>query len=131
MAGNDLMQIDDIKSRIFTIRGMQVMIDSDFAELYGVETKRLNEQVRRNTERFPDEFSFVLSRSEYDFLRSHFATLEKGQGKHKKYLPRVFSEHGVMMLANVLKSDTSVKISITTGSYVKNSHQKSFKTASP
>ncbi|HSW59937.1 MAG TPA: ORF6N domain-containing protein, partial [bacterium] len=92
--------------------GMQVMLDSDLAELYGVETKRLNEQVRRNIERFPDEFSFVLSRSEYDFLRSHFATLEKGQGKHKKYLPRVFSEHGVMMLANVLKSDTSVKISI-------------------
>ncbi len=112
MGENELIKVDDIKSRIFTIRGMQVMLDSDLAELYGVETKRLNEQVRRNIDRFPDEFSFVLSRSEYGFLRSHFATLEKGQGKHKKYLPRVFSEHGVMMLANVLKSDASVKMSI-------------------
>ncbi|HNW81544.1 MAG TPA: ORF6N domain-containing protein [bacterium] len=107
-----MIKLDDIKSRIFTIRGMQVMLDSDLAELYGVETKRLNEQVRRNIERFPDEFGFVLSRSEYNFIRSHFATIEIGQGKHKKYLPRVFTEYGVMMLSNVLKSETASKVSI-------------------
>ena len=109
---NELIRFNDIKSRIFTIRGIQVMLDSDLAELYGAETKRLNEQVKRNLERFPDEFSFILTRSEYDSLRSHFATIETGKGKHKKYLPRVFSEYGVMMLSNVLKSDTASEISI-------------------
>ncbi|MGI6394886.1 MAG: ORF6N domain-containing protein [bacterium] len=107
MNKNELIKVDEIKSRIFTVRGVQVILDSDLAKLYGVETKRLNEQVRRNIERFPDEFSFVLSGSEHNLLRSQNATLEKGKGKHRKYLPRVFSEHGAMMLANILKSETS------------------------
>ncbi|MGI6394658.1 MAG: ORF6N domain-containing protein [bacterium] len=113
MNKNELIKVDEIKSRIFTVRGVQVILDSDLAKLYGVETKRLNEQVRRNIERFPDEFSFVLSGSEHNLLRSQNATLEKGKGKHRKYLPRVFSEHGAMMLANILKSETSVKTSIS------------------
>ena len=113
MSQGEIVKGIDIKDRIFTIRGKQVMLDSDLADLYGVETKRLNEQVKRNINRFPDEFSFILTKDEYENCsRSHFATLEKGRGKHKKYLPRVFSEHGVLMLSNVLKTETSVMVSV-------------------
>jgi len=78
MSGNELIQIDEIKSRIFTIRGMQVMLDSDLAELYGVETKRLNEQVRRNIERFPEQFCFKLTEDESEILKSQNATSSWG-----------------------------------------------------
>jgi hypothetical protein len=88
------------------------MIDEDFAVLYGVELKRLNEQVRRNKERFPEHFCFQLTAEEAKSLRSHFATLESGCGKHRKYLPYVFTEQGVAMLSAVLRSETAVKVSV-------------------
>jgi len=114
MSNGEIVKGIDVKDRIFTVRGIQVMLDSDLAELYGVETKRLNEQVKRNINRFPDEFSFILTKTEYENCsRSHFATLEKSRGKHKKYLPRVFSEYGVLMLSNILKNNTSVMVSIS------------------
>ncbi len=109
MAENELIKIDDIKSRIFTIRGMQVMLDSDLAELYGVETKRLNEQVRRNIERFPEQFCFKLTEDESEILKSQNATSSWGG---RRTSPFVFSEHGVAMVATVLKSNIAVKISI-------------------
>jgi len=95
MGENELIKIDDIKSRIFTVRGMQVMLDSDLAELYGVETKRLNEQVRRNIDRFPDEFSFVLSRSEYvkigiRFSKVAFCDLRKRSRQAQKIFTESF-----------------------------------------
>ena len=79
--------VDAIASRILTLRGLRVIVDADLAALYGVPTKRLNEQVRRNAERFPADFMFVLEQQEWDALRSQFATLKTGRGQHRKYLP--------------------------------------------
>jgi len=107
-----------IQSKIFTIRDLPVMLDSDLAKMYGVENKRLNEQVKRNIERFPEKFCFQLAEKElqslilHDSLRSQFATLKSGRGKHRKYLPYAFSEQGVSMLSAVLRSDTAIKVSI-------------------
>ncbi|MGI6395252.1 MAG: ORF6N domain-containing protein [bacterium] len=109
MNKNELIKVDDIKSKIFTLRGMQVMLDSDLAELYGVETKRLNEQVRRNIERFPEEFCFKLTEEESEILKSQNATSSWGG---RRTSPFVFSEHGVAMAATVLKSNIAVKISV-------------------
>ena len=86
------------------------MLDSDLAKLYKVSTGSLNRAVQRNTERFPPDFSFRLTKEEYKFLRFEFGILEKG--KHSKYLPRVFTEHGVAMLSSVLKSKQAVLINI-------------------
>ena len=98
---------------IYEVRGKQVMLDSDLAKLYGVETKRINEAVRRNSEKFPERFCFKLNKNEYlDILRSHFATLELKQGQYSKYLPRVFTEQGVAMLATILKSDVATQVSL-------------------
>ncbi len=100
-----------VMSKIYMIRGQKVMLDKDLAEIYGVETKRLKEQVRRNINRFPVRFMFELTRNEYnDVLRSHFATLE--QGGYSKYLPFAFSEYGLLMLSNVLKSEQAIQVSI-------------------
>jgi hypothetical protein len=124
MTGQKLIRAEKIQDRIYTIRGLQVMIDSDLADLYGVETRRLNEQVKRNTERFPPEFCFQLSEEERDVfgfhdtvaravsLRSQIATLKSGRGKHRKYLPYAFTEQGVAMLSAVLRSEVAVRISI-------------------
>ena len=84
-----------IEQKIFTIRGRQVMIDKDLAALYGVETKRLHEQVKRNIERFPEDFMFQLTSEEC--LRSQFATLEPKRGQHLKYLPYAFTENGIAL----------------------------------
>lgn len=86
------------------------MLDVDLAELFGVETKRLKEQVRRNINRFPEHFMFELTKQENEVLRSQFATLETG--KFSKYLPFAFSEHGILQLSNVLKSTRAVEVSI-------------------
>jgi len=106
----------DIKSKIYTIRDKQVMLDRDLAELYGVETKNLNRAVTRNIERFTEKFRFQLTREEYENLRFQFGTLsldsENTWGKHTKYLPYVFTEQGVSMLSAVLKSKTAIDISI-------------------
>jgi len=90
------------------------MLDSDLAELYGVETKRLKEQVRRNEERFPKQYVFELSTDEVLVLgsRSHFATLNLKRGENIKYLPYAFTEHGVLMLSNVLKSKRAIEVSL-------------------
>ena len=99
-----------IVNKIYLFRGVKVMLDSDLAELFGVDTKRLKEQVRRNIERFPEHFMFELTKEENDVLRSQFATLRHGQ--HSKYLPFAFSEHGILQLSNVLKSKRAVEVSI-------------------
>ncbi len=98
-----------IMSRIYFIREQKVMIDSDLAELYGVETKRLNEQVKRNIERFPEDFMFQLTDMEFSNLRSQIATSSWG-GRRKP--PYVFTEHGVLMLSSVLNSDRAIKVNI-------------------
>jgi hypothetical protein len=86
------------------------MLDRDLAELYQVETKRLKEQVKRNPERFPKHFMFELTTQENEVLRSHFATLKRGE--HSKYLPYAFTEYGILMLSNVLKSSRAISMSI-------------------
>ncbi len=103
-----------IQNKIHTIRGLSIILDSDLAELYDVEIKRLNEQVKRNIQRFPEKFRFQLNEEEYEILRSQIATLrlKNDWGKHRKYLPYVFTEQGVSMLSAVLKSDTAIDISI-------------------
>ena len=131
---NELIKADAISGKIHLIRGLQVMLDSDLAELYGVETKVFNQAVKRNIDRFPNEFRFQLDEEEYanlrsqivtsglrsqivtlnepESLRSQNATLGNGRGKHRKYLPYVFTEQGVAMLSAVLRSETAVAISI-------------------
>ena len=104
--------LENIYSKIYTIRGVQVMLDEDLAKLYNVETKVFNQAVKRNIERFPDNFRFLLTQNEYESLRSQFVTLETARGKHRKYLPYAFTEQGVSMLSAVLKSDTAIQTSI-------------------
>ena len=101
-----------IHHKIYTLRGKQIMLDSDLAELYEVETKVFNQAVKRNSERFPEDFMFQLTEKEYESLRSQFVTLETGRGKHRKYLPYAFTENGVYMLSAVLKSKVAVDVSI-------------------
>ena len=101
---------EKIVDKIHLVRGLKVMIDKDIAELYGVETKRLKEQVNRNINRFPSHYMIELTKEEYESLRSQNATLK--QGAHTKYLPYAFTEHGVLMLANVLKSGRAIEMSI-------------------
>lgn len=91
----ELIPADVIEKKIYLIRAHKVMLDSDLAELYGMEIKRLNEQVRRDPKRFSDDFMFQLTEEEAESLRSHFATLKSGRGKHRKYLPYAFTEQGV------------------------------------
>ncbi len=107
-----ILNQEDLKNKIYTIRGSQVIIDCDLAKLYDVDIKRLNEQVKRNNDRFPEDFMFQLTVSEYNSLRSQFATFEQGRGEHRKYMPYVFTEQGVAMLSGVLRSDTAIKVSI-------------------
>ncbi len=108
-----LIDSGNIQKRIFKVRDVYVMMDSDLAELYRVEVKVLNQAVKRNIERFPEAFRFQLTKEEYKtFLRSQNVTLKKGKGKHRKYLPYVFTEQGVAMLSAVLKSEIAVKVSV-------------------
>ena len=97
-----LIPAEVIERKIYLIRGHKVMLDSDLAELYGVTTKRLNEQVRRNLKRFPSDFMFQLSSKEAESLRSQIATSKRGG---RRYLPYAFTEQGVAMLSSVLNSD--------------------------
>ncbi len=101
--------VETITRRIFVIRRRRVIVDTDLARLYGVETKRLNEQVRRNARRFPPEFMFVLTHQEVTNLKSHFATSSWG-GKRK--LPAAFTEHGALMAATILNSPRAIEISL-------------------
>jgi phage regulator Rha-like protein len=98
-----------VESRIFVQRGQKVILDSDLAELYGVPVKRLNEQVKRNRERFPQDFMFQLSAEEEQSLRSQNATSKRGG---RRYLPYAFTEHGAIMAATVLNSERAVQMSV-------------------
>jgi hypothetical protein len=100
--------IEQIEKRILLLRGHKVMRDGDLAHLYEVPVKRINEQVRRNLKRFPPDFMFQLTSEELDSLRSQIATLKHGCGQHRKYLPYVFTEQGVAMLASVLNSERAI-----------------------
>jgi hypothetical protein len=102
---------DNILSKIYLIRGMKVMLDRDLAELYGVETKRLKEQVRRNLRRFPDDFMFELTREELNYWRPQFAT-SNSDHKGLRYSPMAFTEQGVAMLSSVLHSERAINVNI-------------------
>lgn len=110
MSQNDLIPIEVITSKIFIIRKQKVMLDRDLATLYSVETRRLNEQVRRNIDRFPEDFMFQLTKSEFEILISQIATSSWG-GIRK--LPFAFTENGVAMLSSVLSSPQAVQINIS------------------
>jgi len=107
----DIIPAERIERWIFLVRGQKVMLDLNLAELYQVETRHLKRQVRRNIERFPNDFMFQLSRDEYNSLRCHIGTLERGQ--HSKYLPYAFTEHGIAMLSSVLRSERAVQVNIS------------------
>lgn len=110
-SGKILVVADEvIMNKIYSIRGQKVMIDRDLAQLYGVETKQLKRQVRRNMGRFPEDFMFILTVKEYESLRSQFGTLKKGE--HSKYQPMAFTEQGVAMLSSVLNSQTAIEVNI-------------------
>jgi len=106
-----MIEIKKVENFIFLIRGHKVMLDSDLAALYEVPTKYLNQQVRRNSKRFPEDFMFRLTTKEVEFLRLQFATSKIGSGG-RRYLPYVFTEQGVAMLSSVLKSERAVKVNI-------------------
>ncbi len=107
------MELQIIQNKIYEIRGFRVMLDFDLAEIYETETKRLKESVRRNINRFPPDFMFELTGLEYNSLRTQIASLEEtGRGKHRKYLPFAFTEHGVAMLASVLRNEKAIEINI-------------------
>ena len=102
---------NEIQNKIYTIRNQQVMLDSDLALMYQVETKRLNERVKRNIARFPENFCFQLTKDEYDNLRPQIATSSEEYGG-RRYLPYVFTEQGIAMLSAVLNSETAINVSI-------------------
>ncbi|MBU4485179.1 ORF6N domain-containing protein [bacterium] len=108
-----MIQIKEIENYIYIVRGEKVILDENLASLYGITTTRLNEQVSRNIERFPEDFMFQLTRKEYKSLRSQIAILKKGRGKHRKFLPRAFTEHGIAMLSSVLRTHKAVQVNIS------------------
>lgn len=122
----ELILQERISKAIHVVRNQKTMMDSDLAEMYGVETKALNQAVKRNLDRFPEDFMFQLTLEEWeglkaeyeeqkeqDFLRSQDVTLEDGRGRHRKYLPYVFTEQGVAMLSSVLNSPTAIQVNIS------------------
>lgn len=106
-----MIRPERIEKAILLIRGQKVMLDEDLAAVYGVTTKRLNEQVRRNKDRFPEDFMFQLTKAEHDALRSQIATSKVGRGG-RRYRPYAFTEHGAVMLASVLNTSIAVQASI-------------------
>jgi len=107
---NDLVPVESIESKIHLIRAQKVMLDRDLAQLYGVETKQLKRQVKRNIERFPADFMFQLTQEEYQILRRQFGTLRWGE--HAKYLPYAFTEQGIAMLSSALNSKRAIQVNI-------------------
>lgn len=112
MTGKSLVPVERIEKAILLIRKQKVMLDADLADLYGVETRVLVQAVKRNLERFPDDFMFQLSKEEAVFLRSQFVTLKKGRGRYSKYPPYAFTEQGVAMLSSVLRSQRAIQVNI-------------------
>jgi hypothetical protein len=107
-----LIPAEHIAQSILILRGQRVLLDSELAVLYGVTTKRFNEQVKRNLARFPADFMFQLGTDETGALRSQFATLKNGRGHHRKYQPYAFTEHGAIMAATILNSSRAVEMSV-------------------
>jgi len=105
----DLVPIGYVEQRILELRGTKVILDSALAELYGVGTRMLNQAVRRNIERFPDDFAFRLAKTEFDGLRSQSVISNEGRGGRRS-IPSAFSEHGAIMAANVLRADRAIEI---------------------
>lgn len=103
--------IELIRNKIYEIRGQRVMLDRDLAYLYGVETKALNQAVKRNSQRFPEDFMFQLTKEEC--LRSQIVTIKTARGQHLKYMPYAFTELGVAMLSSVLRSETAIEVNIS------------------
>lgn len=111
VANCDLQSVTSIERAIFIVHGEQIMLDRDLAMLYGVETKVLNQAVKRNIQRFPDRFMFQLTQGEWDSLRSQFVTSKEGRGGDR-YLPYAFTEQGISQLSSVLRSQTAIEVSI-------------------
>jgi hypothetical protein len=107
-----LIPQERIEKCIYLIRGHKVMVDTDLATLYKVETGAINRAMKRNRERFPEDFCFQLTEEEYDSLRCQTGTLKEGRGKHRKYLPFVFTEQGVAMLSSVLQSKRAILVNV-------------------
>jgi len=110
---NELFLQNEIKSRIYSIRAKEVMLDKDLAELYQVETRTLNQAVKRNIERFPEDFMFQLTKKEYENLISQFVTSSSEQHGGVRKMPYVFTEQGLYMLATVLRSEVAVQVNIS------------------
>lgn len=110
--GGAIIPTERITQAILMMRGHKVMLDSDLAELYGVGIRVLNQAVKRNIVRFPNDFMFQLTAEEAERLRSQFVTLKAGRGEHRKYLPYAFTEQGVAMLSSVLRSDRAIHVNI-------------------
>lgn len=108
----NLVPLERIEKAILFIRGHKVLLDSTLAELYGVPVKALNQAVKRNIGRFPEDFMFQLTEEDHQCLRSQFVTLKTGRGRHRKYLPLVFTEQGVAMLSSVLNSERAIAVNI-------------------
>jgi len=107
-----IVPAERIEKAILLVRKQKVMLDADLATLYGVETRILVQAVKRNIERFPEDFMFQLNKEEADFLTSQIVTLKRGRGQHRKYLPYVFTEQGVAMLSSVLRSQRAIRVNI-------------------
>ena len=108
-----------VKTQIYEIRGMRVMLDKDIATYFGVDTGAMNRAMKRNIKRFPQEFCFQITRDEYhEILRCQTGILELEQGKYSKYLPYVYTEHGVSMLTSVLHTDRAIEAGIITGGHI-------------
>ncbi|KAF2514071.1 ORF6N domain-containing protein [Flavobacterium zhairuonense] len=111
MEDQSILSEETISNKIYFIRGQKVMLDRDLALLYGAETKRLKEQVKRNLNRFPKDFMFELTKTEFENWRSQFAT-SNSEKMSLRYAPMAFTEHGVMMLSSILKSDKAIQTNI-------------------
>src|ERR1700743_3792135 len=109
---NQNENIDAVAGSILTVRGRRVILDRELAAIYGVETRVLNQSVRRNIERFPEDFMFQISREEAEHSRSQTVTLKRGRGRNLKYLPYAFTEHGAIQAANVLSSQRAVEMGV-------------------
>ena len=110
---SEMIRFEEVEKRVLTIQGQQVLIDKDVAELYGVETKRVNEAVTNNLEKFPSGYILTLAAEEWNSLRSNISTLEpSGKGKYSKYKPKAFTEKGLYMLATILKSPTATQTTL-------------------
>jgi len=106
------MELQLIQQKIYEIKGFRVMLDRDLAKLYDIEVKQLNLAVKRNIKRFPSDFMFQLNKEENDSLRLQIETLKSARGAHSKYLPYVFTEHGIAMLSGILNSETAILVNI-------------------